>query len=812
MGTITSPATSRYITPNTFGTENAEFAAGGTVPSTGSAVKIAWPNNGDTWAVIAVEVQAAGSPVISTTSLISAAENQDYYDDLQASGGVAPYTWSISSGSLPSWAHLNTSTGAITGVAPATSGSTTFTVEVTDAVSNTDTQSLTINVVPRDPLQQPFGVNSIWNMPIGSGATYVSVSLPSYPFSSSNFTPMPNIDDERIVLAPAAPTVTIAYSSAGWTGADRCGATGGSTGGLPITVPVPADYIAVSDNQNDSAAFLQADGRTISQCQPLALCTAGGNGTSIVAFNDVDLYEADGSSGSHGGSKLSAIGGSIRLGELRPGQTGMRHAIKIVVDDTVVFAPQTTQAACSRWPATVADAGAVSVYGSANPTQYSGMKMGALMAIPASVDLSTLGLTSEPGRQLAWTLQNYGAYIVDSSGPGWELCSEGGAQGSVRDQFLADWGMPLSDRVNSNTPWVVDVQTCMLAMQLVDNNSPTSIGGGGIPLQPLAPAISPPGGSTGLTSDVITTASFGGRHGQFSHLTTAVTAHTAFTGTRSQFGHLTSAVTTHLTAAGTRTRFGNFTSSATAHLTTAGTRTRFGNFTSSATAHLTAAGVEVVHGVVTLAATARAVFTGSRNAPGNRPPMSLGGALAVYTVDGIDTVTATVSGTITQVSYGGTNTQVANNLAGTVASSNLLGGSISGAIVSGTLGMVNYGGSATGWTMQNINLNFAEFNDITLTGTITNNGSALNLTGYTVNMYLKPTAGVVDTDGRVIKLSSGGGSPAITITSPTSGAISVFIANADLQDETHTFYRIDAVDASSHINTAMYGNITYTSL
>jgi hypothetical protein len=114
--------------------------------------------------------------------------------------------------------------------------------------------------------------------------------------------------------------------------------------------------------------------------------------------------------------------------------------------------------------------------------------------------------------------------------------------------------------------------------------------------------------------------------------------------------------------------------------------------------------------------------------------------------------------------------------------------------------------------MQNVNLNFAEFNDITLSVTITSNGSALNLTGYTVNMYLKPTSGIVDTDARNKKLSSGGGSPAITITSPSGGACTVAIPDADLQDQTLTFYRIDAVDGSGLINTAIYGNITYTAL
>jgi len=114
--------------------------------------------------------------------------------------------------------------------------------------------------------------------------------------------------------------------------------------------------------------------------------------------------------------------------------------------------------------------------------------------------------------------------------------------------------------------------------------------------------------------------------------------------------------------------------------------------------------------------------------------------------------------------------------------------------------------------MQNVNLNFAEFNDITLNVTITSNGSALNLTGYTVNMLLKPLAGVIDSDGRVLTLSSAGGSPAIVITNAATGACTVSIPHSDLQDETHAFYRIDAVDGSGNINTAIFGNITYTSL
>lgn len=343
---------------------------------------------------------------------------------------------------------------------------------------------------PRDPLQQPFSSASIWNMPIGTGAVYVDpTGIPTYlPVNGSNFTPMPGIDPEHIVLTPAAPSRTIAYSSAGW-GGNRCSATGGSNGGLPITVPMPDSYTVPSDNTNSCAAFLQADGRTISQCQPLARCSAAGNGTSIIAMADVDLY-GTGITGSHGGSKLSAFGGSIRLGELRPGQTGMPHALKINVDSIYWFAYQS--ATGFRWPATTADSGYFSDYGTSNHGQYSGMLMGALMAIPQTVNLATLGLLGEPGTQLAWTLQNYGAYIVDGTGgAGFYFSAENGPAGNVATQFQADWGIAFEDRMNSNTSWTNDVNTCMNALQLVDNNTSGNIGGGGTPLQPLAPPIAP---------------------------------------------------------------------------------------------------------------------------------------------------------------------------------------------------------------------------------------------------------------------------------------------------------------------------------
>jgi hypothetical protein len=82
-------------------------------------------------------------PVITTTSLPNGAKGRNYSQTISVSGGLAPYTWSISG--APSWLSLNVSTGVISGK-PTTSGTYSFTVKVTDSLGNTATQSLSIKV------------------------------------------------------------------------------------------------------------------------------------------------------------------------------------------------------------------------------------------------------------------------------------------------------------------------------------------------------------------------------------------------------------------------------------------------------------------------------------------------------------------------------------------------------------------------------------------------------------------------------------------------------------------------------------------
>src|SRR5215469_16957227 len=57
-----------------------------------------------------------------------------YNATLQASGGVAPYSWAIPLGALPAWLTLNTATGTVTGT-PIAAGTFTFTAQVADSSS-----------------------------------------------------------------------------------------------------------------------------------------------------------------------------------------------------------------------------------------------------------------------------------------------------------------------------------------------------------------------------------------------------------------------------------------------------------------------------------------------------------------------------------------------------------------------------------------------------------------------------------------------------------------------------------------------------
>lgn len=62
-----------------------------------------------------------------------------------AQGGNSPYTFSLLSGGLPSGLSLNSSTGVVSGT-PLSTGTSTFTIQVTDSASHTGSQTFSMTI------------------------------------------------------------------------------------------------------------------------------------------------------------------------------------------------------------------------------------------------------------------------------------------------------------------------------------------------------------------------------------------------------------------------------------------------------------------------------------------------------------------------------------------------------------------------------------------------------------------------------------------------------------------------------------------
>jgi Putative Ig domain len=96
---------------------------------------------------LSIVVNPAGPQplAVATTSLPGGVVGSTYSSSLAATGGTAPYSWSISAGSLPTGLGLS-GAGAITGT-PSASGTFNFTVKVTDSSSPTQSAPKALSIV-----------------------------------------------------------------------------------------------------------------------------------------------------------------------------------------------------------------------------------------------------------------------------------------------------------------------------------------------------------------------------------------------------------------------------------------------------------------------------------------------------------------------------------------------------------------------------------------------------------------------------------------------------------------------------------------
>jgi hypothetical protein len=332
-------------------------------------------------------------------------------------------------------------------------------------------------------LRQPFASDSIWNMPLGSGAIFALHNLDDWGGAWGVF-----VEENLVFMDRTQPMTPMWHSNDAWTGGSRCNAEGTYTrGGGQFFAPLPPNYIVPGvtggDTPNNAAAILMPDGVSLFQPQPLTHCSVGGPWTALTDYpqggQPLVSIRGDGIIGAQGGSGMSSLGGVIRVGEFTSGV--IPHALKLVVDSDEL----SSTGGSFKWPAIKADSCAPGCYTGGNVN----VKMGALIAVPMSFNCASL--RTVPGRVVCRAMQTHGSYIVDT---GWAPVYLGGVEvgpaGDVRQEFLQLYGFAMHSS-NSGNAWALDWKQIVQTARVVTNTSPTQPKGGGSPVVGLAPPLAP---------------------------------------------------------------------------------------------------------------------------------------------------------------------------------------------------------------------------------------------------------------------------------------------------------------------------------
>jgi hypothetical protein len=321
----------------------------------------------------------------------------------------------------------------------------------------------TVSATPaRDADSWPFSWDSVWNIPIASTATYAAAGITSNGTSETAETSDYDSTD------PSFPVVTL----------ENADTTSGTLG--PVQVHGDPS-MAAGGEWNTCSAWLGTD-NNVYQGQTTEV-TAGGNpsfgGEADATWAPVSI-EGEGVTGCHGGSGLSGLGGTLTEADLT--QTGpITHALKVALDGVLNYYGANGG---FRWPATTADAGyndpnSGNYYGGSNPN----VEEGSLLALPPSISPSSF--SNPTVQKIATAMQDYGAYIVDTTATGQYdnstvITNYNAAQTLVNDVC------PSGSQCDPDV-FTSQLNTLLTELEVVTNNTATTPGGGAIGASRCAP-------------------------------------------------------------------------------------------------------------------------------------------------------------------------------------------------------------------------------------------------------------------------------------------------------------------------------------
>jgi hypothetical protein len=266
---------------------------------------------------------------ILTTSLPNGTAGVPYSQPLYANGGLPPYTWSVTGGSLPGWATLTS--GVITGTTPAT-GTSNFTVTVTDSTlptHKTASQPLSITINPAVLACTDSGSESLlsgqyaFSLSGYTSAGYLAV-VGSFTADGTGKITAGEVDSNGALGVQSAVSIDTTKSSYS-VGSNNLGcATIATTFGTfntrlslgSITSNVATAGRMVEWDAPSSSAYFAATGQILQQTAP----TAGLSGSYAFDESGVDGSASNGRMGGVG--VMSANNGSLSAGEVDMNDAG----------------------------------------------------------------------------------------------------------------------------------------------------------------------------------------------------------------------------------------------------------------------------------------------------------------------------------------------------------------------------------------------------------------------------------------------------------------------------------------------------------
>jgi hypothetical protein len=363
---------------------------------------------------------------------------------------------------------------------------------------------------PRDSFVQPFTANSPWNHPIGNEAAYAAIQGLDGLHGGINFDGawttgiykateddrkaklyICNNDamwwfiaggeyimwvwnndigdfEEKLIATKDDPNIEdVLRQNTQMTPRWACNSYSTTSNTFPDEWVLPTDIRLITEDwPEDNEIYVPTDARPspdsdthIAIYQPNGLVMEAynavilGNGDivcQIASFTD-PRSEGTGYQNGRLASLIPNYAGKIKQSEIVAGK--IPHAMCITVPPSILSNKH-------AWPAYAFD----------RSNKYTGttIPMGALLALPANLNIDNLNLNTAQGKAIAKAAQDYGCYITD-----------GGGDNGIT--FQAELGANVNNDAMHD-----DLTKIIRNLKWISNNGPDNRGGGGTPRQPMA--------------------------------------------------------------------------------------------------------------------------------------------------------------------------------------------------------------------------------------------------------------------------------------------------------------------------------------